>query len=772
MKFTEAVKKKKIVVVAGAGISKDSPANLPSWWDYNMILLECIGKMGANTISEADNLLNADKIKEKIPITSISEFFVDRIAGKSYFPLLSMLDGSHPNIHHFMLAQLAEQGIIKAIVTTNYDTLIEKAFMQKNIPIKVFDVSEDFYNEDNEHQFPIYKIHGSADKPDFAIDTVHQKLRGLSYEKTCVLKNLFQNNHILFIGFSGEDFLFGTDYIPIRANRHLGYGITWLSYPGSTFNDNTKKLINELNINVIEKTLPEFYTEQGWLISDDTSHIEYSSKNTFRKNAEIKILELLDSPHIGKWSCLGMCIELLDIVQEKEKLDKVVAHTKRILKGSLYKNPVEEVTKLSLYSNLVSYFLSKKLPDDALYFCNKQLSVLKLNEMIAEHNGTDNRSNKSYQEIMLNKSTVLNHIGLIISHFFLDYKKAYYMYWNVFYSAFIAQHWENISYALMNISLTCSFIWNKDNKIQDGPHFVAVMERARKVAEFGGYAQPLFEINCKLSQMYTSFGQRKLAEELIKRAEENQKLCISQTKNTVLLSKTKKELYECSERNMWSPLYTKLCMPIHYDSNNYWEVYSQYPILSCKEGQQAKLLFDNGKKEESLRFMIYTAAKCNESGNYETAHMLLDCAASIFIDIANNAAQQKNVIIYSRNLENARICYDNCLKSEFSMGRLDYIVKTLGSLSKVHLLLADSEYIQLAFFQAELALCLCDDPTECWEIILAAEVACRICKIQGNNRLAIKYCTKYMSMVKIAPWGTDQESFREMLKIHQELNYI
>ena len=104
MKFTEAVKKKKIVVVAGAGISKDSPANLPSWRDYNMILLECIGKMGANTISEADNLLNADKIKEKIPITSISEFFVDRIAGKSYFPLLSMLDGSHPNIHHFTCA--------------------------------------------------------------------------------------------------------------------------------------------------------------------------------------------------------------------------------------------------------------------------------------------------------------------------------------------------------------------------------------------------------------------------------------------------------------------------------------------------------------------------------------------------------------------------------------------------------------------------------------------------------------------------------------------
>lgn len=131
MTFEEAAKAGKVVVVAGAGISKDSPANLPSWWDYNIILLECIGQMGSKALGSTQNLLDMEVIKKGISVTSVSEFFVDRIAGKHYYPLLSMLDGAQPNMHHFMLAQLFDLGIIHAIVTTNFDTLIERAFEQK-----------------------------------------------------------------------------------------------------------------------------------------------------------------------------------------------------------------------------------------------------------------------------------------------------------------------------------------------------------------------------------------------------------------------------------------------------------------------------------------------------------------------------------------------------------------------------------------------------------------------------------------------------------------
>ena len=182
MDFKTAIKEGKVVVVAGAGISKDSPSNLPSWWDYNYILLESIGKIGARCIGQDDNLLNVDHLMNKLSVVSISEFVENRIAGKSYYPLLSLLDGAEPNINHYMLADLARRNSIYAIITTNFDTLLEKAFERKGVLYKKFDTVSDYYIDDNSNTFPIYKIHGSADNAEDAIDTVHQKLGGLSIE--------------------------------------------------------------------------------------------------------------------------------------------------------------------------------------------------------------------------------------------------------------------------------------------------------------------------------------------------------------------------------------------------------------------------------------------------------------------------------------------------------------------------------------------------------------------------------------------------------------
>jgi hypothetical protein len=36
----EAIRKKSLVIVAGSGISKDIPSNLPSWWEYNKIIID------------------------------------------------------------------------------------------------------------------------------------------------------------------------------------------------------------------------------------------------------------------------------------------------------------------------------------------------------------------------------------------------------------------------------------------------------------------------------------------------------------------------------------------------------------------------------------------------------------------------------------------------------------------------------------------------------------------------------------------------------------
>lgn len=102
-----------------------------------------------------------------------------------------------------MLAKLASDNHISGIVTTNFDTLIEKAFLQKGVPFTEYSTVNDYLALKEYGGIPIHKIHGSAKKAIYAIDTAQQKLQG----------------------FSGEDFLFGTDFILIRVSKDSKQGI-------------------------------------------------------------------------------------------------------------------------------------------------------------------------------------------------------------------------------------------------------------------------------------------------------------------------------------------------------------------------------------------------------------------------------------------------------------------------------------------------------------------------------------------------------------------
>ena len=96
------------------------------------------------------------------------------------------------------------------------------------------------------------------------------------------------------------------------------------------------------------------------------------------------------------------------------------------------------------------------------------------------------------------------------------------------------------------------------------------------------------------------------------------------------------------------------------------------------------------------------------------------------------------------------------------MGRLDYLVGTLGSLSKINFILNE---LDIACFQAELALCICNDPNECWQVVLAAETACKVNYMKGNKANAKKFCKEYFRMVEKAPWSTDPSNNEKMKKL-------
>ena len=125
--------------------------------------------------------------KGKLPPEFVAELITNRI-GESYFEVLQALEGDTPNLVHLWLATLAKAGFIKSIITTNFDTLIERAFQVVGAPLRVFVESIDYEKSEFPDNFTdiaqespcnLFKLHGTATKPKTCIDTLAQRKQGL-----------------------------------------------------------------------------------------------------------------------------------------------------------------------------------------------------------------------------------------------------------------------------------------------------------------------------------------------------------------------------------------------------------------------------------------------------------------------------------------------------------------------------------------------------------------------------------------------------------------
>ena len=741
MELMSAIKEGKVVVVAGAGISKDSPSDLPSWWEYNSILLQEIGKLGAECIDQPDNILCVDKLMESLPVVSISEFIVNRIVGEAYYPLISLLDGAEPNVNHLLLAQLAQNKSICAIVTTNFDTLLEKAFDQTGVNYKRFDSPADFDRADSNTLFPIYKIHGSADNTDFAIDTVHQKLTGLSLEKKEVLKDLFTHNHILFLGFSGEDFLFGSDYIPIQNNEK---GITWIAHPSSKFNERTKEILAERKADIIHSSLPDFYKKCGWSLPI-VSVTDLSEPSSFKTKAEHAIRTLLSNPAIGKPACLGMCINLLDAIDDTDNAERII----RLTDESLCEKEIDLLTArnyISLFSALAAYFQHHDELEKAFTYTNKQLQIINMLEDFykAPH---ENDYQPPWSKHYFNKSTVLDragHLNLQQGH----YSDALDFFTNELDCAYQAMSWEHIASALFGIGLT-KFHSEKKEDLSSStfshPHFIAFIECAKRVAEVGGCVQVQFDINCALVKLYTLFGQKALMEQAYQRAILLQKLCIYNPANAQRIEEIQSFRDACPDNTPWPT--DHLPFFESYDKSNIWYPFGQRPVLSCPEGQKAKELYDGNKTEECFDYLANAIENKLQNEQLLEADYLLDTFIGIMLHFSNEAAKGYNTELRIEFIKKAKNYLDTCVNIEIQMRRIDYLAETLGSLAKANYMISNNTDLDYILFLAEFTLCISSDPRECWQSVLAMEIASYIYYKKQRYKSAKYYCEWYLCTV-------------------------
>lgn len=393
-----------MIVIAGAGISKDSPSNLPSWSEYNRLLFKVINDLAVQELENHISLLDYEKIERYFPSVSISDYMVRGTMGYAYYPLLGLLEGTKPNNNHYALAELAEQGKISAIITTNFDTLIERAFFNRNIPYRVIISDKEFQSYRDDGSCAILKIHGSVSAQISLIDTITQKMKGLSDEKRDCLKKLFRKHTICVLGFSGDDFFFDEDYIPISEALEF-QSIEWIKHPGSKTNKYVNDMINKKNFYFKEMKLESYFSDMG-VEKYIQGSVETENNKSFEDIAYPALYKAMNIIEIGSTGCLGICIRLLYDIGDTEQAIRIANAKLEELKTK--ESSYKDIHILSLLFNIGIVNMKAGNYDNALLAFHIELHILLSRLELAEDFVLDdfyyalNNGAKSFVSIWIN----------------------------------------------------------------------------------------------------------------------------------------------------------------------------------------------------------------------------------------------------------------------------------------------------------------------------------------------------------------------------------
>ena len=270
LKLQESIENGTLAVFVGAGISTLEPSCLPSWWALNHAILDALAYEAQNISSEVHRVKDFIKEREEnglLPPEFVAEIISNRV-GINYFEILRVLEGDEPNYVHFALAELAKQGKLKWIITTNFDTLIEKAFEVLNTSLKVCVDPTDYNNllDDNVLTEPetcvLIKLHGTATRPETCIDTLAQRKIGLHPNISVILHQIGLQSAWLFLGYSGADFEAEPNYLGLRGRAKEGKGVFWLQLEGTNVKDTVSTLLEQYGQ---QKGFLDYGTLPNWI---------------------------------------------------------------------------------------------------------------------------------------------------------------------------------------------------------------------------------------------------------------------------------------------------------------------------------------------------------------------------------------------------------------------------------------------------------------------------------------------------------------------------
>ena len=219
----------------GAGISKPSPSNVPT-------SNEIIENLTAALCIDPDAEIYKQNLSKRIlqagmKLENLFEI-IETIVSSKLTELFSIFKGGSPNFYHYFLSRLLETNLVKYVVTTNFDQLIEQASVKG---FTVFAAEPEFKNRANRS---VFKIHGTVDRPETMIAVLPQVSHGLGPNKNQLLKEALENTCIV-IGWSNDDI----DLTPSFLETVGAGTLIWLC-----FNPNLVRIVDFSETKSLENT--------------------------------------------------------------------------------------------------------------------------------------------------------------------------------------------------------------------------------------------------------------------------------------------------------------------------------------------------------------------------------------------------------------------------------------------------------------------------------------------------------------------------------------
>ena len=194
---------RKYICLAGAGLSID--AGLPTAWGLMMATASLIR---VDDPGDESKDLQTWFLESKYANLSYSQLigglFNTTVEQQNF--MRKQLRADKPGKAHQLVAELVRRGVLRCVITTNFDDLIEKALVEAGIPHQVIANDDDLkHSEPLIHcrQFRIYKPHGTIGVG--RIRNTPADLRRLLGRMENELVRITRDHGLMVVGYSGAD---------------------------------------------------------------------------------------------------------------------------------------------------------------------------------------------------------------------------------------------------------------------------------------------------------------------------------------------------------------------------------------------------------------------------------------------------------------------------------------------------------------------------------------------------------------------------------------